>query len=154
LLADIAVSSGRLSQISKLNEWLPKEPVALEWFRLRFAAAVGDYTAADDALLKIARRCERSPHVSRSLRDAHVLAWPPGQPPPSLSEQEGLGLLIGKAVLDATQPASAHFLIRLNTVRGDEGLAASTLWLDRTSEERVIMLRSFSAPCMGPRIDK
>src|SRR5207244_11655626 len=116
LLVDIAVSSGRLSELNNLKELLPREPVALEWFRLRFAAAVGDYESADDALVKLARRCDRSPYVARSLREAHVnLMWARGDPVPSLGEQEGLGLLVGKAVLDAALPASEQFLIRLNT---------------------------------------
>jgi hypothetical protein len=154
LMAEIAISSGRLRDV-KLDELLPKDPMASDWFQVRLWAAVGKYDQADEVLLRLAERCKQSPFLASFLQraDIHVVSRTGGRP--SLNERQGIALLVGKAVLDATLPASECIAIPVANEKNEVvRWALSSLWIDLPSEIRVPLVRHFAASCFGTRVEE
>lgn len=153
-LYELVLNTGRLELLSpqSLEEGL-RDPVQADYFRLRFFAAIGNYELADRVLGRIALYCQRSPYVARAVLSAEI--FPKGwQGVPELTESAGLGLIVGKALLDAPLRSWDRAVVPQEAGKGNFVFVAWQQWIDLSKDERVGQLQAYALQCLGPRFEE
>jgi hypothetical protein len=162
LQIELALNSGR---VRDLRTWFDESdlqgtlgPFRYHWTRALIAAATGDYATADTHLKDVAaftaRQQQAGPlRIARYDGQIGIVVDLKSKTPRLVEAKDAVGLLVGKAILDAPLPRTGFWAEPVSLLKSSP-LSISTRWLGRDIRSRLFLLVLLSERCFDYLIEE